>query len=298
MADFRCCSSCPLCSLHRYVCRSRSDSTGAPRWANADRLCGVPALCGRAIQRCFPAADQGIVGSRDGRPHAADRDADSSVRGGNLRRVCALCCARVGLRCCRPPWRSGCSAAGLVLARCWRPAAIVLSGVSTWPSPCRQHSPWLPSGSCWRAPARSGMGLSTALLQQLTHDRILGRVMALDFGDVMLTMSVSTLLYGRACDVIGPRHAGVAGALILVTLGLLWLGVFADGGASRTTRLPGTWRTIQIERASRSVERKRTKSIGSGHAEPFDARRRAPRYVDTHGAGRKPFHVFLRFFGV
>ena len=42
-------------------------------------------------------------------------------------------------------------------------------------------------------------------LQQVTPDRVRGRIMAFELGLVTLTMSVSLLAAGRAAEVVNPR---------------------------------------------------------------------------------------------
>ena len=42
-------------------------------------------------------------------------------------------------------------------------------------------------------------------LQQITPDRVRGRIMAFELGLVTLTMSVSLLAAGRATEVVNPR---------------------------------------------------------------------------------------------
>lgn len=65
--------------------------------------------------------------------------------------------------------------------------------------------------------------LSTLLLQRYAAEEFRGRVMALDFAGITLALSLSSWLFGVACDHFGPREAGGGTSALLVLLGLAWL---------------------------------------------------------------------------
>ena len=89
------------------------------------------------------------------------------------------------------------------------------------------QAPTLAWAALWVVTAHLGSGvqwvLSTTLLQQCSQDRFRGRVMALDFAGVTLSMALSTMAFGYAMDAFGARHVGMVGSLLLSGLGLLWL---------------------------------------------------------------------------
>jgi len=96
-------------------------------------------------------------------------------------------------------------------------------------------APALKLAALWVILAHLGSGLqwvlSTFLLQKCCDDEFRGRVMALDFAGVTAGMAVSSPLFGLAVDHYGPHAAGVVGAILLASFGLLWLMVF--GGWKR-----------------------------------------------------------------
>ena len=96
-------------------------------------------------------------------------------------------------------------------------------------------APVLKVAALWVILAHLGSGLqwvlSTFLLQKCCDDEFRGRVMALDFAGVTAGMALSSPLFGMAVDLYGPHSAGMAGAVLLASFGLLWLLVF--GGWKR-----------------------------------------------------------------
>lgn len=96
-------------------------------------------------------------------------------------------------------------------------------------------APVLKLAALWVIMAHLGSGLqwvlSTYLLQKYCEDEFRGRVMALDFAGVTLGMAVSSPLFGLAVDHYGAHSAGLVGAVLLASFGLIWLLVF--GGWKR-----------------------------------------------------------------
>ena len=105
---------------------------------------------------------------------------------------------------------------------------ILLTGLF-WAGFGGAPSIWLAALLVVAGSASSGLVwvLSTSLLQQITEDRIRGRVMALDFGQTMLSMACSTLVYGFAIDKFGAREVGIGGGALMVALAVLWMPLFS-----------------------------------------------------------------------
>ena len=84
--------------------------------------------------------------------------------------------------------------------------------------------------------AHLGGGTQTTMtsygLQQLTPDRLRGRILAFELGLITLTMSVSLLVAGQAAQRYGPRPVIEVLAGLTLAYSLLWLGI--------TRRLWGT----------------------------------------------------------
>jgi hypothetical protein len=78
-------------------------------------------------------------------------------------------------------------------------------------------------------------------LQQITPDRVRGRIMAFELGLVTLTMSVSLLAAGRAAEVVDPR--AVVEALSGLTMAYAAVWAFATRGLWRQ-RAPGLAGTL------------------------------------------------------
>jgi hypothetical protein len=78
-------------------------------------------------------------------------------------------------------------------------------------------------------------------LQQITPDRVRGRIMAFELGLVTLTMSVSLLAAGRAAEVVNPR--AVVEALSGLTMAYAAVWAFATRGLWRQ-RAPGLAGTL------------------------------------------------------
>ena len=74
--------------------------------------------------------------------------------------------------------------------------------------------------------------MSTTLLQLNAADRFRGRVFALDFGLLMLAISVSNFVIGKGLDDwgFGPRQLATALGLMILVPGFLWLLVQARWG--------------------------------------------------------------------
>lgn len=78
-------------------------------------------------------------------------------------------------------------------------------------------------------------------LQQITPDRVRGRIMAFELGLVTLTMSVSLLAAGRAAEVLNPRAVVEALAGLTMAYAAVW--AFATRGLWRQ-RAPGLAGTL------------------------------------------------------
>lgn len=78
-------------------------------------------------------------------------------------------------------------------------------------------------------------------LQQITPDRVRGRIMAFELGLVTLTMSVSLLAAGRAAEVVNPR--AVVELLSGLTMAYAAVWAFATRGLWRQ-RAPGLADTL------------------------------------------------------
>lgn len=78
-------------------------------------------------------------------------------------------------------------------------------------------------------------------LQQITPDRVRGRIMAFELGLVTLTMSVSLLAAGRAAEVVNPRAVVELLAGLTVAYAAVW--AFATRGLWRQ-RAPGPAGTL------------------------------------------------------
>src|SRR5205085_2870912 len=64
--------------------------------------------------------------------------------------------------------------------------------------------------------------ISTYGLQKETPDYIRGRVFAVDYGLITLTMSASSLLAGFVADRIGPASTTICAATISIGWGAVW----------------------------------------------------------------------------
>ena len=77
-------------------------------------------------------------------------------------------------------------------------------------------------------------------LQQITPDRVRGRIMAFELGLVTLTMSVSLLAAGRAAEVVNPRGVVEALSGLIVAYAAVWAFATRSLWRQRAPALAGT----------------------------------------------------------
>lgn len=101
------------------------------------------------------------------------------------------------------------------------------------------HNGW---GSNWTS--------SSTLLQQLTPDRIRGRIFSMDFGMVTLAIAFSTFLTGAAVEKFDPQTIALALGAVFVLYGAVWS--IAVWWSQRTQ--PDEWRVGSLHHVAANLE--------------------------------------------
>ena len=101
------------------------------------------------------------------------------------------------------------------------------------------HNGW---GSNWTS--------SSTLLQQLTPDRIRGRIFSMDFGMVTLAIAFSTFLTGAAVERFDPQTIALALGAVFVLYGAVWS--IAVWWSQRTR--PDEWRVGSLHHVAANLE--------------------------------------------